>query len=233
MSTKNLRLGLIGQKLGMTTIFDENGARVGVTVVKVDRNIVLRKKTPATDGYSAIQIGFGRKRPKLVSKPLAGHFQKAGLDPEHFPRYVKEIRLPAEEVEKFEVGQEVSFSWFAAGDFVDVSGMSKGKGFQGVIKRHHFGGFPASHGTHEYFRHPGSIGCRTTPGRVHKGKRMAGHMGDERVTVQNLTIARVVPEQHLLLIRGAIPGAKGSLVYVRGAVKRSAKPYEAPAAAQA
>lgn len=223
MSTKNLRLGLVGKKLGMTTIFGEGGVRIGVTVVEVAPNVVLQKKTPETDGYSALQIGYGHKRPKLVNKPEAGHFAKAGLEPERFPRYVKEIRLSADEVGKVTAGQELPFGFFAAGDVVDVSGISKGKGFQGVMKRHHFGGFPASHGTHEYFRHPGSIGCRTTPGRVHKGKRMGGHMGTDRVTVQNLKIVRVDEEKRLLLIRGAIPGAKGSLVYVRGAVKQAAK----------
>jgi large subunit ribosomal protein L3 len=226
MSTKNLRLGLIGKKLGMTTVFDETGARVGVTVVEVGPNIVLQRRTADRDGYAAVQLGYGAQRPKLVSKPLAGHFQKAGLDPERFPRYVKEIRLTAAEVEKLEVGKEIPFSFFAAGDVVDVSGISKGKGFQGVMKRYHFSGFPASHGTHEYFRHPGSIGCRTTPGRVHKGKRMGGHMGTDRVTVQNLKVVKVVPEERLVLIRGAIPGAKGSLVYLRGAVKRPAKALE-------
>jgi large subunit ribosomal protein L3 len=227
MPTKNLRLGFMAKKLGMTTIFDENGARVGVTAVEVGPNLVLQRKTPETDGYSALQIGSGRKRPKLVSKALAGHFQKAGLDPERFPRFVREVRLAPADVERFEPGQELSMSFFAPGDVVDVSGVSKGKGFQGVMKRHHFGGFPASHGTHEYFRHPGSIGCRTTPGRVHKGKRMAGQMGAENVTVQNLQIVRVLPEKRLLLIRGPIPGARGSMVFVQAAVKRPAKPVEA------
>jgi large subunit ribosomal protein L3 len=232
MSTKNLRLGLIGKKLGMTTVFDESGARHGVTVIEVEKNVVLQRKAPETDGYAAVQVGYGTKRPKLVRKPNAGHFLKAGLDPERFPRYVKEIRLSADEAAKFSVGQEIPLTFFAAGDVVDVSGISKGRGFQGVMKRHHFGGFPASHGTHEYFRHPGSIGCRTTPGRVHKGKRMAGQMGGERVTIQNLTVVGVDPEKRLLFVKGAVPGARGTLVYVRGAVKRPAKAFEvaAPAA---
>jgi large subunit ribosomal protein L3 len=229
MSTKNLRLGLVGKKLGMTTIFGEGGARVGVTVIEVAPNLVLQRKTAETDGYSALQVGYGHKRPKLVNKALAGHFQKAGLDAERFPRYVKEIRLTPADVEKLAVGGEVPFGFFQKGDIVDVSGISKGKGFQGVVKRYHFGGFPASHGTHEYFRHPGSIGCRTTPGRVHKGKRMGGHMGTDRVTVQNLRIVGVDAEKRLLLIRGPIPGAKGTLVYVRGAVKQPAKALEAAA----
>jgi large subunit ribosomal protein L3 len=220
----------MAKKLGMTAIFDEKGGRIGVTAVEVGPNVVLQRKTVETDGYAALQVGFGHKRPKLVSKPLAGHFQKAGLDPERFPRFVREIRLAAADVERFTIGQELSMSFFAVGDVVDVSGMSKGKGFQGVMKRYHFSGFPASHGTHEYFRHAGSIGCRTTPGRVHKGKRMGGHMGADNVTVQNLQVVRVVPEQRLLLIRGPVPGAKGSLVFVQAAVKQPAKAPEAAVA---
>jgi large subunit ribosomal protein L3 len=223
MSTKNLRFGLVGRKLGMTTVFTETGERVGVTVVEMGDNVVLQRKTTETDGYNAIQIGYGHRRPKRVSKGEAGHFAKAGLSPEKFPRYVKELRLPAESVSKVEIGQELPMTFFAPGDTVDVAGISKGKGYQGVMKRHNFAGFIATHGTHEFFRHGGSIGCRTDPGRVHKGKRMAGHMGTDRKTIQNLKVVRVDAEKRLLLLRGAVPGAKGDLVFVRDAVKKPAK----------
>ena len=224
MSKKHLRLGLMGRKLGMTTIFTDKGDRLGVTVVEVMPNIVVQRKTEETDGYCAIQVGVGHKRPKLVTKPLAGHFAKAGLQPEQFPRSTHEVRLEAADVQKFQVGQEVPLDFFAAGDIIDVQGVSKGKGFQGVIKRHHFSGFPATHGTHEFFRHSGSIGCRTDPGRVHKGKRMGGHMGSDNVTVQNLKIARIDADKRLVLLLGAVPGAKGDLVFLRDAIKKAAKP---------
>ena len=226
MSTKNFRLGLVGKKLGMTTVFGPAGERYGVTVVEVAPNVILQKKTSETDGYNAIQVGYGQKRPKLINKPAAGHFAKAGLDSEHFPRHVKEIRVAAEDLEKFPVGGELNLGFFAAGEIVDVAGISKGKGFQGVIKRHHFSGFPATHGTHEYFRHSGSIGCRTDPGRVHKGKRMCGQMGSESKTIQNIKIVSVDTEKRLVLLHGAVPGATGDLVFIRGAMKKAAKAYQ-------
>lgn len=227
MSKKHLRFGLWGRKLGMTTIFDEKGDRLGVTVVEIERNVVVQRKTTESDGYSAIQIGFGHRRPKLVTKPQAGHFGKAGIAPEQFPRKVSEIRLDDADVQKFTVGQELSLDFFAAGDVIDVQGVSKGKGAQGVMKRHNFQGFNASHGTHEFFRHGGSIGCRTDPGRVHKGKRMGGHMGADNMTVQNIRIARIDADKRLVLLRGAVPGAKGDLVFLRDAIKKPAKPIGA------
>ncbi len=226
MSTKNLRLGFVGKKLGMTTVFGPTGERLGVTAVEIAPNVVLQNKTAETDGYSSIQIGYGAKRPKLINKALAGHYAKAGLAPEKFPRYVKEIRVAAEEIGKFPVGHEMDINFFAAGELVDVAGISKGKGFQGVMKRHHFKGFNATHGTHEFFRHGGSIGCRTDPGRVHKGKRMGGHMGTERKTVQNIKVVSVDAEKRVVLLHGAVPGAKGDLVFVRAAVKKAAKAYQ-------
>lgn len=224
MSAKNVRFGLVGKKLGMTTVFAANGDRLGVTVVEVGPNVVLQRKTQETDGYNAIQVGYGHKRPKLVNKPQAGHFAKAGLAPEAFPRHIKEIRLDAEDVAKLPVGSELPLTFFIAGEIIDVAGISKGKGFQGVMKRHHFSGFPATHGTHEYFRHAGSIGCRTDPGRVHKGKRMGGQMGSDTKTIQNIKVVSVDTEKRIVLLHGAIPGATGDLVYLRAAMKRPAKP---------
>jgi large subunit ribosomal protein L3 len=213
-------MGLLGRKIGMTQIFTETGERVSVTAVVAGPCVVQNKRTVERDGYTALQLGLDDKPLRLTSKPVLGALAKANLKPK---RYVREIRLQAGAGEGIEVGAELQIAdYFKAGDFVDVTGTTKGKGFQGVMKRHHMAGFRATHGTHEFFRHGGSIGCRLTPGRVHKGKRMGGHMGDVRRTVQNLKVVEVIPEKNVLLISGAIPGGKNGYVVIRTAVKRRA-----------
>lgn len=205
---------LLGRKLGMTQVWDENGAVVPVTVVQVGTNVVTQVRTEETDGYCAAQIGFGEIDARRLTKPLAGHFAKSGVAPR---RHLVEVRTS--EADSYEVGQELTADIFAAGDTVDVSGNTKGKGFAGVMKRHGFGGAPASHGAHRNHRKPGSIGACATPGRVFKGVRMAGRMGNVRRTIQNLSIVDVKPEHGLLLIKGAIPGPNKAVVLVRTAVK--------------
>lgn len=224
-----LRIGLLGKKVGMTQSFDKSGAWVPLTVIETGPCVVLDIKTVERDGYSAIQLGFDDKRERRTKKPQAGLFAKAKTSPKSF---IREIRLPQDDVARFQVGQSITVDQvFSAGDVVDATATSRGKGFQGVMKRYHFGGFKASHGTHEYFRHGGSIGCRLTPGRVVKGKKMPGQMGNKRVTVQNLSVAEVVSDKNLLLIKGAVPGATDSYVVIRQATKRAARPIniESPA----
>ena len=210
--------GLLGTKLGMTQVWDENGKFVPVTVVKADSNVVTQLRNEDKDGYNAVQIGFGAIDPRKVTKPVAGQFGKAGVTPR---RHLAEIRV--NDVAEFEVGQELTAEIFADGALVDVTGTSKGKGFAGVMKRHGFAGLGASHGAHRVHRAPGSIGGCATPGRVFKGMRMAGRMGNDKVTTQNLTVHKVDAEAGLLLIKGAIPGRKGGIVMVRDAVKGGAK----------
>jgi large subunit ribosomal protein L3 len=208
-----MALGLIGKKLGMTQVFTETGERIAVTVIQAGPCKVVQKRTPEVDGYSAVQLGFGEQKPQRLTKADLGHRRKAGS----LAAILREFR----DAEGYEVGQEIRVGEvFKVGDRVDVTGTSKGRGFAGVMKRHGFGGFPATHGTHEYFRHGGSIGNRSFPGRVFKGKRMAGHMGDERVTVLNLAVVDVRPEENVLVVRGAVPGARNSWVIVRPSVKR-------------
>jgi len=207
--------GLIGKKIGMTQVFGADGSVVPVTVIQTGPCVVVQKKEKAKDGYSALQLGFGSKKNQRVNKPEQGHVVKAGKGAF---QVLREFR--SEDVAPYEVGQEIKLSdLFKAGDRVDVSGTSKGRGFTGVIKRWGFAGFPASHGTHEYFRHGGSIGNRSFPGRVFKGKRMAGHWGDERISVQNLEVVGVRAEENLLLVKGAVPGAKRGVLLIRRAVK--------------
>ena len=206
--------GLLGRKLGMTQVWDENNRVIPVTVLEASTNIVTQIRTRETDGYSAIQLGYGEIDGRKLNKPQAGHFAKAGVTPR---RHVVEIRTEA--VADFTVGQEVSPEIFAAGDKVDVTATSKGKGFAGVMKRHGFAGVSASHGAHRNHRKPGSIGGCATPGRVFKGLRMAGHMGTDTVTTQNLTVHAVDTERGLILVKGAVPGAKGALVVIRSAAK--------------
>ena len=206
--------GLLGTKLGMTQVWDENGKFVPVTVVKADSNVVTQLRNQDRDGYSAVQIGFGAIDPRKVTKPLAGHFEVAGVTPR---RHVVELRTA--DAESYELGQELSVELFESGQKVDVVGKSKGKGFAGVMKRHGFHGVGASHGAHKNHRKPGSIGGASTPGRVFKGLRMAGRMGAVRHTTQNLTVHAVDAEKNLLLIKGAVPGARGQVVLVRSAVK--------------
>lgn len=205
---------LLGRKLGMTQVWDNDGRVVPVTVVQVGTNVVTQVRTEEADGYTAAQIGFGEVDARRITKPLAGHFEKAGVTPR---RHLVEVRTS--EVDAFELGQELLASVFEAGDKVDVTGKSKGKGFAGVMKRHGFRGAPASHGAHRNHRKPGSIGACATPGRVFKGVRMAGRMGNVRSTVQNLDIHAVDVEKGLLLIHGAIPGPKNAVVLVRNSVK--------------
>jgi len=207
--------GLIGKKIGMTQYYNAEGNVVPVTVVQTGPCVVVQKKESARDGYSALQVGFGSKKSQRVNKPIQGHMAKAGKGAFEV---LKEFRL--EDVSKYEVGQEIKVSeLFKIGDRIDVAGISKGHGFTGVIKRWSFAGFPGSHGTHEYFRHGGSIGNRSYPGRVRKGKKMAGHWGDERVSIQNLEVVDIRAEQNLMLIKGAVPGAKQGVVIVRLAAK--------------
>jgi large subunit ribosomal protein L3 len=219
MSTleRNVR-GLLGTKLGMTQTWDENNRIVPVTVVAAGTNVVTQVRRPETDGYNAVQIGFGEIEGRKVTKPLAGHFDKAGTTPR---RHVVEIRTA--DAASYEVGQELSPELFAAGDDVDVTGTSKGKGFAGTMKRHGFSGVGASHGAHRNHRKPGSIGACATPGRVFKGVRMAGRMGGDTVTTQNVSVHAVDAEKGLILLKGAVPGPKGGLVVIRSAAKSTVK----------
>ena len=211
-----MSLGLVGRKVGMTRIFAEDGASIPVTVLDVSNNRVTQVKTPEIDGYAAIQVTFGKRRASRVSKPIAGHLAKAGVEAGHV---LKEFRIDAEQLATFKAGDQVAATIFAEGQKVDVTGRSIGKGFQGGIKRHNFSSNRATHGNSLSHNAPGSIGMAQDPGRVFPGKRMAGHMGDVQSTMQGLTIVRVDSERQLLLVRGAVPGAKGADVIVRPAVK--------------
>jgi large subunit ribosomal protein L3 len=206
--------GILGEKLGMTQVFDSNNRIVPVTVVKAGPCVVTQIRTQEKDGYTAVQLAYGQIDPRKVTKPLAGHFEAAGVTPR---RHVVEMRT--ESTDGFEVGQEFGADIFADGASVDVTGTTKGKGTAGVMKRHGFHGVSASHGSHRNHRKPGSIGACSTPGRVFKGMRMAGRMGFDKQTTQSLTVVKVDTERGLLLIRGAIPGPKGGLLLVRNAVK--------------
>ncbi|GAA1871144.1 50S ribosomal protein L3 [Paeniglutamicibacter psychrophenolicus] len=212
-ATRNVK-GLLGTKLGMTQVWDENNNLIPVTVVQADSNVVTQLRNAERDGYTAVQIGYGQIDPRKVTQPLAGHFEAAGVTPR---RHVVELRTA--DADSYAAGQELTVEIFAAGQKVDVVGTSKGKGFAGVMKRHGFHGAPASHGAHKNHRKPGSIGGASTPGRVFQGQKMAGRMGAERVTTQNLTVHAVDAEKNLLLIKGAVPGARGRVVLVRTAVK--------------
>ncbi|GAB2480294.1 50S ribosomal protein L3 [Alkalibacterium psychrotolerans] len=205
--------GILGKKVGMTQIFSETGELVPVTVVEVKPNVVLQVKTMETDGYNAVQLGIEDKREVLSNKPAQGHVKKANTAPK---RFIKEFRDA--ELGDVEVGNEVLVDTFAEGDIVDVTGTSKGKGFQGVIKRHNQSRGPETHGS-RYHRRPGSMGMATHPGRVFKGKKLAGRMGGEQVTVQNLEIVRVDTDRNVLLIKGNVPGSKKSLVQIKTAEK--------------
>jgi len=210
---ENVR-GLLGRKLGMTQVWDADNRIVPVTVIAADTNVVTQIRTRETDGYSAVQIGFGDIDGRKVNKPATGHFDKAGVTPR---RHIVEIRTEA--VGDYTLGQEIGPDVFAAGDEVDVTGTSKGKGFAGVMKRHGFHGVGASHGAHRNHRKPGSIGGCATPGRVFRGMRMAGHMGTDRITTQNLKVHAVDTDKGIILIKGAVPGPKGALVVIRSAEK--------------
>ncbi|MEV8249323.1 50S ribosomal protein L3 [Microbacterium sp. NPDC076768] len=207
--------GMLGTKLGMTQVWNESGKLVPVTVIELAPNVVTQVRTPEKDGYNAVQIAYGQIDPRKVNKPRSAHFEAAGVTPR---RHVTEIRTA--DAGDYNLGQELTVDGtFEAGQLVDVVGTSKGKGFAGVMKRHNFKGVSASHGSHRNHRKPGSIGASSTPSRVFKGMRMAGRMGGERVTVLNLTVHAVDIEKGLLLVKGAVPGARGRIVYVRNAVK--------------
>ena len=207
--------GLLGTKLGMTQVWDENNRLVPVTVIEIAPNVVTQVRTPEKDGYNAVQIAYGQIDPRKVNKPATAHFEAAGVTPR---RHLTEIRTA--DAGSYSLGQELTLdTTFEAGLKVDVVGTSKGKGTAGVMKRHNFKGAPASHGAHRNHRKPGSIGASSTPSRVFKGMRMAGRMGGERVTVLNLTVHAIDIEKGLMLVKGAVPGARGRVVFVRNAVK--------------
>lgn len=205
--------GLLGRKLGMTTVFSERGEAIPVTVIEAGPNHVLNIRTKDRDGYEAVQIGFGDVNPKRLTKPVLGQMKGAGVA----VRYLRE--MSADDVSEHNVGDTLDVDLFNANDLVDVTGTSKGKGFAGVMKRHGFKGGKRTHGQSDRMRAPGSLGAGTTPGKVWKGKRMAGRMGNDRKTIQRLRVVRVDGERHLLLIKGSVPGAKNGLVYVRRTVK--------------
>ena len=206
--------GLLGTKLGMTQVWGEGNALVPVTVIQVTPNVVTQIRTPEKDGYTAVQIAYGQVDPRRVNKPATGHFDKAGVTPR---RHLTEVRTA--NAADYALGQEIAVDVFQPGAKVDVVGTSKGKGTAGVMKRHNFKGVSASHGSHRNHRKPGSIGASSTPSRVFKGMRMAGRMGNERTTVLNLTVHAVDAEKGLLLVKGAVPGPRGRIVFVRDAVK--------------
>lgn len=208
-----MKKGILGKKHGMTQIFDEKGEVIPVTVIEAGPCVVVQKKTVETDGYNAIQVGFGDVKEKKLTKPLIGHFKKAGVP---FKRYLREFRL--DDISGYEVGSEIKVDIFKPGDRVDVTGISKGKGFAGVVKRYGANRGPMSHGS-KYHRRVGSMGATTDPGRTFKGKIMPGHMGHERVTIQNLEVVKVDPELNLLLVKGSVPGPKGSLLIIKDSVK--------------
>lgn len=211
-----MSLGLVGRKVGMTRVFAEDGSTVPVTVLDVSNNRVTQIKTPENDGYAAVQVTFGKRRPSRVGKPLAGHLAKAGVEAGHV---LKEFPLDQSELANFKPGDVISVTIFQAGQKVDVSGTTIGKGFAGSIKRHHFSSNRGSHGNSVSHNSPGSIGMAQDPGRVFPGKRMAGHLGDVASTMQNLEVVRVDEARQLLLVKGAVPGARGGDVVVRPAVR--------------
>ena len=214
-----LKIGLLGKKIGMTQVFAEDGESVPVTVIQTGPCQVIGTRTEERDGYSAVVLGFDEKPVRLANMAEMGALKDSGIKPQ---RFIREIRLSAEDAAKFSVGQVLGpKDVFADNAPIDVEGTSKGKGFQGVIKRHHMSGMTRAHGTHEYFRHGGSIGCRLTPQRVHKGKRMAGQMGNERVTIQNVQLFRILADDNVILVRGAVPGANNEYVVVTNAATRT------------
>ncbi|OGP64140.1 MAG: 50S ribosomal protein L3 [Deltaproteobacteria bacterium RBG_13_47_9] len=211
----NKTLGIVGRKLGMTQLFLEDGSVVPVTVVQAGPCSVIQKKVEEKDGYNALQIGFLPKKVQRVNRPLSGHYKKAGMGPCY---YLKEFRM--ENVEGYEVGQQVDVTLFKPGDVVDITGLSRGKGFTGVIKRHGFHGSPGSHGTHEYFRHGGSVGSATFPHHTFKGLKMPGQHGNRKATIQNIKVLDIKEDQNLILLKGGIPGSPNGFILVRFATKR-------------
>ena len=210
---KKIKKGLIGKKLGMTQIFDEKGLVIPVTVIEAGPCVVAQVKTSETDGYNAIQLGFGEVKAKHINKPEMGHFAKSKLEPK---KHLREFRL--DDISSYKVGDEVKADIFTAGEKVDIQGTSKGKGFQGVIKRHGQSRGPMGHGS-MYHRRPGSMGATSTPGRVFKGKKLPGHMGHVTVTIQNLDVVAVDMDKNVILVKGSVPGAKGAILKIKSAVK--------------
>lgn len=208
--------GIIGRKLGMTQIFDEAGTITPATIIEAGPCFVTQVRTPERDGYAAIQVSFGEVAPRKLTRGELGHLKKHNLPAS---RVLRELRVKAEELGEFQEGQRITVEVFQPGDLVDVTGTSKGRGYQGGVKRHGFRGGPKTHGQSDRQRAPGAIGSGTTPGRVYKGTRMAGHMGNARVTVQNLQVVRIYPEQNLIAVRGAVPGPKNGLLIIREARK--------------
>jgi large subunit ribosomal protein L3 len=222
----SFKMGLLGRKLGMTQVFHDDGTALGCTVLQIGPCIVTGQRTPDKNGYAALQLGFEARPVRAMRRPLAGQLKKAGID--HTPRFLREVRVDAPEVSKYEVGKFIKAEEvFKAGDVVDVVGITKGKGFQGVMKRHKMKGFVSGHGTHEFFRHGGSIGCRLTPGRVHKGKRMSGRMGNIKCTASDLVIVKVLSDDGVVLVKGAVPGPANGLVLLKGSTK-NVKKYIVP-----
>lgn len=209
-----MKKGILGKKIGMTQIFDNNGNVIPVTAIQAGPCVVTQKKTIENDGYSALQLGFEEKKEKQVNKAIKGHFAKANVSAK---KYLKEFQL--ENSTDYSVGNVIKADVFIVGDRVDISGVSKGKGFQGVIKRHGQHRGPMTHGS-MYHRRPGSMGATTTPGRVFKGKKLPGHMGNEKITIQNLDVVGIDAENDILLVRGAVPGQKGGLLYIMETVKQ-------------
>ena len=205
-----MSMGILGRKVGMTQVFDDDGKAIPVTVIEAGPCSVVEIRTPEKNSYSAVQLGFGEVKPSKVTKPEKGYFTKQNTAPK---RWLREFRI--DNTADYQVGQEITVSLFQNGEVVDVTGISKGKGYQGVMKRHGFGGTPASHGHSVTHRHPGSIGCSSFPGRVMKGRRMAGQMGGEQVTTKNLKVFGIDEENNLILIEGPVPGARDSLVMIR------------------
>jgi large subunit ribosomal protein L3 len=212
-------MGILGKKMGMTHVFSDDGERIPVTVIQTAPCVVIGKRTQERDGYTALQLGFEEKPKRLVNRPQTGFFKKNGVQP---VRFIREFRVPADLAAKFEVGQPLNVTdVLEQGAPVDIIGHTKGRGYQGVMRRHGMPGTKASHGVHEFFRHGGSIGCRLTPGRVMKGKRMAGQLGNDRRTVQNLQLVQIFAEDGCIAVRGSVPGATGTFVEVKKAATRT------------
>jgi large subunit ribosomal protein L3 len=222
----SLKMGLLGRKIGMTQVFHDDGSALGCTAVSVGPCVVVAKRTVEKHGYSAVQLGFEETPVRLLTRPSGGYFKKAGV--EKPLRHLREVRLNPKDLDKYEVGKTLNAAdVFKIGDVVDVVGTSKGKGYQGVMKQHRMGGDSMTHGTHEFFRHGGSIGCRLTPGRVHKGKRMSGLMGNVKKTASDLVVVKVLEDKGVVLVKGAVPGAANGLVLLKGSTK-DVKKYVVP-----
>lgn len=216
-----MSIGILGRKLGMTQVFDENNNAIPVTVIEAGPCPVVQKKTVESDKYCALQLGFLDQKRQRVNKPRLGHFDKANVPAK---RHLREIRLNEEEIQNYEIGQEIKVDVFENGEYVDVTGYTKGRGFTGVMKRWGFhGAATQTHGTHEYFRHGGSIGCSASPARVFKGRKMPGRKGNDRVTIQNLEVIDVRPDKNVLLIKGSVPGAPNGFVIIKKTTKKTKK----------